>query len=220
MDSYQEIRKQMVEKQIAARGIQDPRVLEAMGKVPRERFVSEHIAPLAYEDRPLSIDEGQTISQPFIVAVMAQQAQITPQDKVLEIGTGSGYSAAILSQLASHVYSMERYPKLAELAKKRLQEFGYNNVTVSVGDGSLGWEEFAPYEVIIVTAGGPQIPPSLLKQLAISGRLVIPVGPSLESQQLMRVMREDADHYRYENLGSVQFVPLVGKEGWQTTSSS
>lgn len=215
MEQFEELRQKMVSEQIAARGVQDPRVLEAVKKVPRERFVDSLAVPFAYEDTPLPIEEGQTISQPFIVAWMAEQAQIKPQDKVLEIGTGSGYSAAILSQIAAHVYSIERHPKLAEIAQKRLQQLGYTNITIVVGDGTLGWEEHAPYDAIIVTAGGPQVPPSLLNQLKIGGRLIIPVGPTLENQQLTRVIRESEKKYRYEYIGSVRFVPLVGQEGWR-----
>lgn len=216
MDQFKELRHKMIKDQIAARGVHDVKVLEAIEKVPREMFVDPLTAALAYEDSPLPIEEGQTISQPFIVALMTQETQLQPQDKVLEIGTGSGYSAAILSQLCSHVYSIERHPKLAELAQQRLLQLGYKNVTVSVGDGTVGWNEHAPYDAIIVTAGGPQIPPSLLKQLAIGGRLIIPVGPSLEHQQLLRVRREDAENYRYETIGAVRFVPLVGQEGWKS----
>jgi len=214
MFEFEQQRQKMVEEQIIARGVQDLKVLQAMQNVARENFVDKELISFAYEDSPLPIGEGQTISQPYIVALMAEYAQLASQDKVLEIGTGSGYSAAILGQLASHVYSMERNPSLAEKAQRRLESLGYQNITVCVGDGTLGWEEFAPYDAILVTAGGPQIPPTLLKQLAKGGRLVIPVGLSVETQELIRVTRRDEQDYRYENLGGVRFVPLIGVEGW------
>lgn len=215
MNAFQELRHQMVETQIASRGIHDKKVLEALEKVPREAFIPTNILDFAYDDTALPIDEGQTISQPFIVALMMQEAHIKPQDKVLEIGTGSGYSTALLSELCSHVYSIEWYPKLAELARERLKQLGYKNITLSLGDGTLGWEEFAPYDAILVTAGGPEVPSSLLKQLTIGGRLIMPVGLSLESQKLMRITRQDEENYHYETLCSVRFVPLLGKEGWE-----
>ncbi|MGH2638758.1 MAG: protein-L-isoaspartate(D-aspartate) O-methyltransferase [Rhabdochlamydiaceae bacterium] len=215
MEGFKEQRRKMVAEQIAARGVQDPRVLEVMEKVPREMFVDPFAVPFAYKDTPLPIKEEQTISQPFIVAWMVEQAQLNPQDKVLEVGTGSGYSTAILSQLTSHVYSIERFPTLAQLAEERLQQLGYTNISILVGDGTVGWNDFSPYDAIIVTAGGPQVPPSLLKQLKIGGRLIIPVGPNLDDQQLVHVVREDKDNYRYKNIGAVRFVPLLGQEGWK-----
>jgi len=214
MDPFEQERSEMVEAQIVARGVRDPRVLEAIRKVPRELFVTEELKYSAYEDNALPIEEEQTISQPFIVALMTELAQIKPLDKVLEIGTGSGYSAAVLSHLAQTVISIERHQKLATLAEERLKKLGCRNVTIFVGDGTLGHPTIAPYDAIIVTAGGPQIPPSLLKQLTNGGRLVIPVGTNLGNQRLYRVTRTHNDHYTYENLGSVWFVPLIGKEGW------
>lgn len=214
MNRFKQQRELMVKDQIAARGIHDARVIEAMKKVPREKFIDEHSKAFAYEDRPLPIEEEQTISQPYIVALMTELAQINPQDKVLEIGTGSGYSAAILAELTAKVYSIERYPLLAKLAKKRLEDLGYTNITILVGDGTIGCKEFAPYNAIIVTAGGPQAPSSLLDQLEIGGRLVIPIGSTQIYQQLTRVTKIGKDQFRYENIEAVRFVPLVGKEGW------
>ncbi len=215
MDHFKEARQKMVVEQIEARGVQDSKILEAMEKVPREMFVDRLSLHLAYEDTPLPIEEGQTISQPFMVAWMAEQAQLNPQDKVLEIGTGSGYSTAVLSHLASHVYSIERHPKLAQIATQRLKQLGYTNVTIAVGDGTIGWSEFSPYDAIIVTAGAPQVPASLLQQLKIGGRLVIPVGSSLDGQELAQIIKENEGSYHYTTLGSVRFVPLVGQEGWK-----
>lgn len=206
--------QKMIEEQIVARGVKDPRVLEAIQKVPRDKFVEESMILFAYEDSPLPISEGQTISQPYIVALMTEQAELNPQDRVLEIGTGSGYSAAILSLLASQVYSIERYPSLAETATQRLQTLGYHNITVLVGDGTLGHKGNAPYDAIIVTAAAPKVPEALLQQLAIHGRLIIPIGSHLGNQQLVRVRRSTENNYMYEELLAVRFVPLIGKEGW------
>jgi protein-L-isoaspartate(D-aspartate) O-methyltransferase len=203
-------RQKMVNEQIIARGVKDIKVLKAMRDVPREEFVGEKMRDLAYEDVPLPIEEGQTISQPYIVARMAELAKITPLDRVLEIGTGSGYSAAILSRIASHVYSIEWYPILATQAQQRLEHLGYKNITVLIGDGAKAGEPFAPFNAIVVTAGGSQIPPTLLKQLAIGGKLVIPIGPIGEVQQLTLITREDQEHYTYVNKGAVRFVPLLG----------
>ncbi len=207
-------REQMVATQIEARGITDPLVLAAMRAVPRERFVPTALARFAYEDRPLPIGEGQTISQPYIVAVMAQAAGLKPGARVLEIGTGSGYGAAVLSWIAAEVYTIERVPALAEAARDRLAGFGYANVHVLEGDGTLGWAEHAPYDAIVVTAGGPRVPEALLSQLAAGGRLIMPVGSGARHQRLVRVTRTEGPEYRYEDLEEVSFVPLIGAEGW------
>jgi protein-L-isoaspartate(D-aspartate) O-methyltransferase len=204
----------MVQHQLAARGISDPLVLAAMGKVPRERFVPARRAGLAYRDGPLPMGEGQTISQPYIVALMTQVARLTRTDRVLEIGTGSGYSAAVLAEIVAEVYTVERLAGLAEGARQRLAALGYPNVHVLVGDGTLGWPEHAPYDAIIATAGGPRPPRALLDQLAIGGRLVIPVGPDQYEQTLVRIVRAAADDYRREALEPVAFVPLIGTQGW------
>jgi protein-L-isoaspartate(D-aspartate) O-methyltransferase len=207
----------MVARQIAGRGVRDPAVLAAMRKVPRERFVPESLASLAYDDRPLPIGEGQTISQPYIVAVMSEALRLRSNDRVLEIGTGSGYAAAVLAVIAAEVYTVERLEGLAESASKRLAELGYLNIHVRQGDGSLGWPEHAPYDAILVTASGPDVPAALLEQLAIGGRLIMPVGTHFGSQRLVRVERISADSCKRETLEDVVFVPLIGAQGWPET---
>ena len=207
-------RERMVTTQIEARGITEPLVLEAMRVVPRERFVPTALARFAYDDGPLPIGEGQTISQPYIVAVMTQAAGLKPGARALEIGTGSGYGAAVLSRIAAEVYTVERVGALAAEARDRLARLGYANVHVLEGDGTLGWGEHAPYDAIVVTAGGPLVPQALLSQLAVGGRLVMPVGPGARHQRLVRVTRTDTQEYRYEDLEEVAFVPLIGAEGW------
>jgi protein-L-isoaspartate(D-aspartate) O-methyltransferase len=207
-------RERMVEGQIAARGVRDPAVLAAMRKVPRECFVSSAQADAAYEDGPLPIGEGQTISQPYVVAVMTEALRLRPGDRVLEIGTGSGYAAAVLAVIVADVYTIERIASLAERARARLAELGYANVHVRHGDGSLGWPEHAPYDAIVVTAGGPDVPASLLRQLAVGGRLVMPVGRLPHVQRLVRVVRTGEEAWDREGLEEVSFVPLVGAEGW------
>ena len=206
-------RERMVEL-IESRGVTDPAVLQAMRSVPREQFVDEIQAPYAYDDAPLPIGEGQTISQPYIVAVMTAAIRPRSGHRVLEIGTGSGYAAAVLSRIIAEVYTIERVRSLAESARRRLEHLACANVHVRHGDGSLGWPEHAPYDGIIVTAGGPDVPPSLLVQLAIGGRLVMPVGPQLRWQQLVRVVRAGPDAYEREALEQVAFVPLIGAQGW------
>jgi protein-L-isoaspartate(D-aspartate) O-methyltransferase len=214
MTNFPEQRKRMVQDHIAARGLRDGRLLAAMRSVPREAFLPPELAELAYEDAPLPIGAGQTISQPYIVALMADAAGVRPGDTVLEIGTGSGYAAAVLSRLASKVFTVERHPALADTARRRLLEMGFDNVEVRWADGTRGWPELGPYDAIVVTAGGPQVPRSLLGQLKVGGRLVIPVGPSPRQQQLLRVVRRSDAEFVEEDLGSVRFVPLVGAEGW------
>jgi protein-L-isoaspartate(D-aspartate) O-methyltransferase len=214
MISFSKERDRMVQTQIAARGVSSPAVLEAMRRVPREQFVPAHLARLAYADEPLAIGEDQTISQPYIVAAMIEAAQPRPGDRALEIGTGSGYSAAVLATIVAAVYTVERLPRLAESAGRRLAELGYANVHVRRANGTLGWPEHAPYDVIIVTAGGPRVPSPLLAQLALGGRLVMPVGSLRAGQRLIRVIRTGEDTYHHEGLEEVAFVPLVGEEGW------
>jgi protein-L-isoaspartate(D-aspartate) O-methyltransferase len=204
----------MVQNQLAARGIRNPAVLDAMRGVPREFFVPPHLAEFAYLDTPLPIESGQTISQPYIVALMIESVAPRPSDRALEIGTGSGYGAAVLSRLVSEVFTVERDEQLVELARKRFAELGYTNIKVLHGDGTLGWPEHAPYDVIVVTAGGPKVPKPLLEQLAVGGRLVIPVGTEPRLQRLMRVTRTGQDQFDDEDLGPVQFVPLIGAQGW------
>lgn len=203
----------MIDRQLRARGIHDPHVLDALGSVPREAFVPPEFADMAYEDRPLPIESGQTISQPYIVAVMTEALALKPSDRVLEIGTGSGYAAAVLARIAKQVYTVERHEELAELSRERLSRLGFANVEIQCGDGTLGWAEHAPYDAIIVAAGGPEVPPALLEQLAIGGRLIIPVGTG-RAQELVRVTRASKTEYRREDLGAVQFVPLIGAQGW------
>jgi len=209
-----ERRGEMVDRHIAHRGIRSKLVLAAMRAVPREPFLPEELWELAYEDAPLPIAEGQTISQPYIVAMMTEALGLKGGEKVLEVGTGSGYAAAILSQIAKDVYTVERIGTLAEKAAVTLAELGYGNVHVLHADGTLGWREHAPFDAIIVAAGGPEAPESLKAQLKIGGRLVIPVGADRRLQELVRVTRVAEQQYTCEELADVRFVPLLGAEGW------
>jgi len=203
----------MVETQLVARDIMDERVLEAMRKVPRHQFVDEALQDQSYSDHPLPIGEKQTISQPFVVALMTESLKLKGGEKVLEIGTGSGYQTAVLCELAGRVFSVERYPGLAYRANQVLQKLGYTNMIIRVGDGSMGWADDAPFDGIIVTAGTPQIPQPLMDQLTVGGRLVIPVGDRF-GQDLILVERTPESFNRI-NLGGVRFVDLVGKWGWK-----
>ena len=208
-------RREMVEHQIAARGVRSELVLEAVRKVPREKFLPPHLQEFAYEDTPLPIAEGQTISQPYMVALMAEALLLKGGERVLEIGTGSGYAAAVLAEIAREVYSVERIGQLAEKAAATLTALRYDDVHVLHGDGSQGWAEHAPYDAIVVAAGGPKIPESLQLQLKVGGRLVIPVGTEIRAQELIRVTRMSTTEFRREDLADVRFVPLLGKEGWE-----
>lgn len=212
---FSTLREEMVKRQLISRGISAPAVLKAMGQVPREAFVPVDLAELAYDDTALPIGERQTISQPYMVALMIEALELSPEDQVLEIGTGSGYAAAVLSRIVEKVFTIERHEKLAEQAQARFRKLDYDNIHVHVGDGTLGWQEHAPYDGIVVTAGGPQIPDSLLEQLKVGEYLVIPIGNWKSTQKLVRVHRESQDNYQEENLGNVRFVPLVGEEGWE-----
>lgn len=212
-DPYLELRLSMVERQLEARGIKDRRVLEAMRDVPRHLFVLPAYRERAYEDCPLPIDERQTISQPYMVAWMTELLCLKGDETVLEIGTGSGYQAAVLSKLARFVYTVERIPALAESARERLRDVGITNVEVVVSDGTEGLPEHAPYEGIIVTAGSPSVPPLLVEQLGDRGRLVIPVGSS--GVQMLTVIEKRGDRTITSEEGSCVFVPLVGKYGWE-----
>jgi protein-L-isoaspartate(D-aspartate) O-methyltransferase len=207
-------RHAMVDVQLAARDIRDPAVLEAMRTVPREVFVPPDLTDCAYDDGPLPIGAGQTISQPYVVAFMIAAAAAKAGDRALEIGTGSGYSAAVLALIVKEVYTVERLAVLADAARRRLDDLGYRNVDVRCGDGTLGWPEHAPYDVIIVTAGGPRVPPALLAQLAVGGRLVMPVGGDRFFQRLVRLSRQADGRVVEETMESVAFVPLIGAEGW------
>lgn len=214
MSDFAALRRTMVEEQLTARGIADPRVLAAMGAVPRESFLPEPLRAQAYDDGPLPIGEGQTMSQPLIVALMAEAARIGPDDRILDVGTGSGYAAAVLARLGRFVWSIERIAALAERARTTLAGLGVANVEVICGDGSLGWPPQAPYDVIHVAASAPVVPATLQQQLALGGRLVMPVGPSREHQRLVRIRRTAAAAWAQDDLGAVVFVPLIGAGGW------
>jgi protein-L-isoaspartate(D-aspartate) O-methyltransferase len=203
----------MVTYQIQARGIKDPRLLMAMAKVPRHLFVDEALQSQAYNDYPLPIGEKQTISQPYIVALMTEALDLTPDDRILEIGTGSGYQTAILAELSAKVYSIERIQSLVARARKLFDQLGCLNIVVTIGDGSLGWKEYAPFDAILVTAGSPEVPKPLMEQLADGGRLVVPVGDRY-SQDLIKVVRTKDDFQQF-NLGGCRFVDLIGEHGWQ-----
>ena len=210
---HAEARSKMVELQLVRRGISQRRLLDAFRTVPREAFLPPELAEFAYTDAPLPIAEEQTISQPYIVALTVQSLRLEPHERVLEVGAGSGYAAAILSRMAREVYTVERIGVLATQARERLTQLGYASVHVREGDGSLGWPEHAPYDAILVTASGPRVPEALLQQLAVGGRLVMPVGVA-HAQRLVRVTRTEAHEYEYEDLEKVAFVPLIGAEGW------
>jgi protein-L-isoaspartate(D-aspartate) O-methyltransferase len=215
MDEFERARARMVQEQLRARDVADPRVLEVMGEVPREAFLSGTAAASpreTYRDSALPVGRGQTLSQPYMVARMTEALRLRPDDRVLEIGTGTGYQTAVLARLAAEVWSVERDPVLAEEARWRLEELGMENVHLQVGDGSLGWPEGAPYDAILVTAGAPNVPAALVDQLAGGGRLLIPVG-SRTLQNLLRITRR-GDDLETESLLECRFVPLVGEEGW------
>lgn len=210
---FEKLRKEMVEFQIQSRGISSPRVLEAMRKVERHLFVPEEYRQYAYEDHPVQIGYDQTISQPYMVALMTELLELKPTDKVLEIGTGSGYQTAILAELAEKVISIERIPELAKSAEERLKNLGYHNVQVICGDGTVGYPSEAPYDAILVTAGSPDVPETLKKQLKDGGRLVIPVG--WRNLQVLLKITRNGDGYSIERHTNCIFVPLIGKEGWR-----
>ena len=213
-DYWQELSRQMVDGQLISRGIGDKSVLAAFRKVPRHRFIPGELNKInSYGDYPLPIGEGQTISQPYMVALMTESLQLKGREKVLEVGTGSGYQAAILAELAGEVYTIERIASLARQAKQVLSELGCNKVKIKIGDGSLGWKEFSPYDAIIVTAGSPLIPRSLIEQLADRGRFVLPIGDGF-SQMLTMVVKKGGRVIK-SDICSCVFVPLIGKEGWK-----
>ena len=207
-------RERMVTEQVTRRGVRDARVLRAMGKVPRHRFVDEALSGRAYGDYPLPIGERQTISQPYMVALMTEALELVGHERVLEIGTGSGYQTAVLAELCSKVYSIERIKGLADRAIRMLDSLGYYNVLVRVGDGSLGWREEAPFDAILVTAAAPTIPDALVEQLSPKGRLVVPVGDAY-SQELRKGVKED-EGMHWTDLGGCVFVKLIGNQGWST----
>jgi protein-L-isoaspartate(D-aspartate) O-methyltransferase len=208
------LRNRLVDRHLHHQGIRSATVLEAMRSVPRERFLPSELWEFAYDDTPLPIAENQTISQPYIVAMMAEALELRGPERVLEVGTGSGYAAAVLSHLAAEVYTVERIGTLAEKSAALLAQLGYDNVHVRHADGTLGWPEHAPYDAIVVAAGAPHIPDALKSQLKIGGRLVISVGADLRAQELMRITRRGPEEYRTEELADVRFVPLIGEEGW------
>lgn len=211
-DSYQEEREKMVRQQIIRRGIVDARLLAVMEKLPRHRFVPAANREEAYEDRALPIAVGQTISQPYIVALMTSLLELQGEETVLEVGTGSGYQAAVLAGLAHTVHTVERHPSLAAQAEAVLDELGISNVHIHIGDGSLGWPEAAPYQAIIVTAAAPQVAAPLLGQLADGGRLVVPAGG--RARQVLERWRKNGDDFQREEILPVAFVPLIGEQGW------
>lgn len=211
LDPYLQKRQEMVRDDIRGRGIKDSRVLDAMAKIPRHLFVGERLRRQAYADTPLPIGEGQTISQPYVVALMTEALRLKPGDRVLEIGTGSGYQAAVLAEMVKEVYSIEIRKGLAETADKRLRELGYKNVAVKYGDGYQGWPESAPFDAIIITASVNHIPPPLLKQLKEGGRLILPLGSTVFYQTLTLVTKKKGGELAVEQMGGVAFVPMTGE---------
>jgi protein-L-isoaspartate(D-aspartate) O-methyltransferase len=210
---YQLARDKMVKNQLAARGIKDKNVLRAMGKIQRHLFIEEALIGEAYSDHPLPIGHKQTISQPYIVALMTEALELSGEERVLEVGTGSGYQTAILAELAEKVYTIERIRPLMEKARRLLAELGYANVIMKAFDGTLGWREYKPFDAIIVTAGAPEIPKPLMEQLADGGRMIVPIGDKF-SQKLIRVKRE-MDDFEEEDYGGCRFVDLIGVYGWK-----
>ncbi len=210
--NYEGARQKMLDSQIRARNVRDPRVLEAVRTVPRHLFVEEALRDRAYLDKALPIGEKQTISQPYMVAAMTEALELAGRERVLEIGTGSGYQTAILAELAESVFSVERIASFVPLARRRLESLGRYNVLIKVGDGTIGWSEHAPYDAILVAAAAPQLPRPLLEQLRVGGRLVVPMGPE-ESQTLMRIRRGE-EGFHEEALGECRFVKLIGRHGW------
>jgi len=213
-NEYTSKRQRMIETQLLPRGIKDPRVIAAMRKVPRHLFLDEALWPEAYEDHPVPIGEKQTISQPFIVAIMTEALKLSGTEKILEIGTGSGYQAAVLAELAEQVYSIERLPSIAKRARRILDELRYANIVITIGDGTLGWKEYSPYDGIIVTAASPYPPKTLLEQLKVGGRLIIPIGDEF-TQDLTLYIRDSDKDYSKESYGGCRFVKLIGEQGWR-----
>ncbi len=220
MTDYAERREALVEFQLERRGISDPLVLDAMRTVPRELFVPEHLRSEAYGDWPLPIGAGQTISQPYIVAYMIAALELEGGEKALEIGSGSGYAAAVMAEIADVVYGIERIAMLAEQSGRNLAAAGCDNVTIRCADGTEGWPEEAPFDAILVSAGAPDVPQALKEQLAVGGRMVVPVGSAPDMQELVRVTRVEEDKWEEEPMTAVRFVPLIGRHGWDTGTGS
>lgn len=214
MTDFTAERETMVEQQLRRRGITEPAILDAFRSVPREAFVSGDVAHLAYADHPLPIEAGQTISQPYIVALTIQAAAIGPGDKVLEVGSGSGYAAAVISRIAGRVIGIERQPELVAVARERLARLRFDNVEIVSGDGTRGWAQEAPYDAIVAAASGSHVPKSLLDQLAPNGRIIIPIGEPGGVQKLVKVTKRLDGSLKQSDLGDVRFVPLIGEEGW------
>jgi len=214
LTDYAAEREAMIRRQIESRGINDPKIIEAFRSVPREEFLSKEYADLAYGDHPLPIEAGQTISQPYIVALMIQAAEIRPGDRVLEVGAGSGYAAAIMSRIAGEVIAIERQGELVKVAAERMRRLDYDNVRIVEADGTRGWEPDAPYDAIVAAASGSHVPKSWIGQLADGGRIVMPVGEPGWIQKLVKVTKGPAGQLITEDLGGVRFVPLIGEEGW------
>lgn len=212
-------RERMVQRQIADRGIKADRLLEAMRAVPRELFVPEAVRDFAYEDGPLPIEAEQTISQPYIVAAMIEAAEVSPGDRVLEVGAGSGYAAAVIGRIAAEVIAIERHQELVELARARMARLGYDNVRILAGDGSEGLPREAPFEAILCAASGSHVPEALINQLAIGGILVMPVGEPNAVQNLVKVVRRGEEDFDRQDLGPVRFVPLIGAQGWSESGA-
>jgi protein-L-isoaspartate(D-aspartate) O-methyltransferase len=215
LTDYAREREAMVERQLKRRGITEQRILDAFLDVPREAFISEDFAHLAYGDHPLPIEAGQTISQPYIVALMIEAADIRAGDKVLEVGAGSGYAAAVISRIAERVVAIERQHDLVEVARERLQRLGYDNIEIVEGDGTKGCRDHAPFDAILAAASGSHVPRPLVEQLAPNGRIVMPVGEPGWVQELVKVTKQQDGILKQENLGGVRFVPLIGEEGWK-----
>ena len=207
-------REAMVERQLKRRGIHEREILDAFLTVPREAFVAAEHTHLAYGDHPLPIEAGQTISQPYIVALMVQAARIGPSDRVLEVGAGSGYAAALISRIAGSVVAIERQDELIEIARLRLRQLGFDNIEIVEGDGTKGWRAEAPYDAILAAASGSHVPEALIAQLVPGGRLVMPIGDPGGMQELIKVTKQVDGILKQENLGAVRFVPLIGEEGW------
>lgn len=216
-EDFAAARESMVKRQLIARGVRDPAVLDAMRAVPRHAFVPPGLRPLAYSDRPLPIANEQTISQPYIVARMIEAANLHDGDRVLEVGTGSGYAAAVLARVVAHVDTIERHRALADAARATLAQLGVTNVDVHCADGTRGWPDAAPFDAIVAAAGGPAVPAAWYGQLSTGARIVMPVGGRHAGQRLMKLTRTNVDHFDEEDLGVVYFVPLIGVQGWPET---